>query len=214
MNTYSLDKMYESYSSEVEKMQKCIDELLQENKKLKEQLLVVQTNEETFRLEMEDITQTLGLDEDTIFDDVKAYARSLKDDWNKLKAINKEYERLNKKNGRGFKITNVQEYNIDELLSYKKYKDKLEKENQELKKQLEEYKRLGFKHLNDKCNKLENQQKEFIEYLEDLIKQNETVVEVSKYGLPKNCSKLLIDFYKEILSKYKEIIGDVKSENK
>ena len=53
-----------------------------------------------------------------------------------------------------------------------------------------------------------NQQKEFIEYLEDLIKQNGTVVEVSKYGLPKNCSKLLIDFYKEILSKYREIIGD------
>ncbi len=49
------------------------------------------------------------------------------------------------------------------------------------------------------------QQKEFINYLEDLIKQNETVVEVSKYGLPKNCSKLLIDFYKEILSKYIEI---------
>lgn len=40
-----------------------------------------------------------------------------------LKLINKEYERLNKENGRGFKITNVQEYNIDELLSYKKYKD-------------------------------------------------------------------------------------------
>ncbi len=56
----------------------------------------------------------------------------------------------------------------------------------------------------------ETQQKEFINYLEDLIKQNETVVEVSKYGLPKNCSKLLIDFYKEILQKYKEIIGDDK----
>lgn len=55
--------------------------------------------------------------------------------------------------------------------------------------------------------RLINQQKEFIEYLEYLIKQNETVVEVSKYGLPKNCSKLLIDFYKEILSKYKKIIG-------
>lgn len=53
----------------------------------------------------------------------------------------------------------------------------------------------------------ENQQKEFIKWLENLIKQNETVVEVSKYGLPKNCSKLLIDFYKEILNKYKEIIG-------
>ena len=59
----------------------------------------------------------------------------------------------------------------------------------------------------EEIDKMKNQQKEFIEYLEDLIKQNETVVEVSKYGLPKNCSKLLIDFYKEILSKYKEIIG-------
>lgn len=63
----------------------CIEQLQQENKKLKEQLLVTQDNEETFRLEMEDITQTLGLDEDALFDDVKAYARSLKDNWNKLK---------------------------------------------------------------------------------------------------------------------------------
>ena len=59
--------------------------LQQENKKLKEQLSVTQTNEETFRLEMEYITQTLGLDKDTLFDDVKVYARSLKDNWNKLK---------------------------------------------------------------------------------------------------------------------------------
>lgn len=59
--------------------------LQQENKQLKEQLLVTQDNEETFRLEMEDITQTLGLDEDALFDDVKAYAGSLKDNWNKLK---------------------------------------------------------------------------------------------------------------------------------
>lgn len=36
MNTYNLDKMYESYSSEVERMQKCIDELQQENKQLKD----------------------------------------------------------------------------------------------------------------------------------------------------------------------------------
>ena len=47
----------------------------------------------------------------------------LQEENKQLKAINKEYERLNKENGRGFKITNVQEYNIDELLSYKKYKD-------------------------------------------------------------------------------------------
>ena len=192
MNTYSSDKMYESYSNEVERTQKCIDELQQENKQLKEQLLVAQTNEETFRLEMEDITQTLGLDEDTIFDDVKTYARSLKE--NKILRENAEYND---------KV--VDKVNWENML--------LKKENQDLKKQLENYKKLGFKYLQDKNNNLENQQKEFIEYLEDLIKQNETVVEVSKYGLPKNCSKLLIDFYKEILSKYKEIIGDVKNEN-
>ena len=90
-----------------------------------------------------------------------------------------------------------------------------ERENKELKKQLEEernkVREYSYKLSNFRCEETyENQQKEFIEYLEDLIKQNETVVEVSKYGLPKNCSKLLIDFYKQILQKYKEIIGDVK----
>ena len=39
MNTYSLDKMYESYSNEVERTQKCIDELQQENQELKEELV-------------------------------------------------------------------------------------------------------------------------------------------------------------------------------
>lgn len=38
MNTYSEDKMYEKYSNEVERMQKCIDELLQENIQLKKQI--------------------------------------------------------------------------------------------------------------------------------------------------------------------------------
>ena len=93
-------------------------------------------------------------------------------------------------------------------------------ELQELKKQLEEnkdkinwYENFEINKTIDKLRiKHNNQQKEFIEYLEDLIKQNETVVEVSKYGLPKNCSKLLIDFYKEILQKYKSIIGCDKVE--
>lgn len=71
-----------------------IKQLKQENKQLKEQLLVAQTNEETFRLEMEDITKILGLDEDTIFDDVKAYVRSLKDNWNRLRK--QEINRFNK----------------------------------------------------------------------------------------------------------------------
>lgn len=84
-NNYDF-KLYEMGISALKE----IENLQQENKQLQEQLLVSQTNEETFRLEMEDITQTLGLDEDTLFDDVKAYARSLKDNWNKLKEYIKE----------------------------------------------------------------------------------------------------------------------------
>lgn len=79
-NNYDF-KLYEMGISALKE----IENLQQENKQLQEQLLVSQTNEETFRLEMEDITQTLGLDEDTLFDDVKAYSRSLKDNWNELK---------------------------------------------------------------------------------------------------------------------------------
>ncbi len=45
----------------------------------------------------------------------------------KLKMINKEYERLNKENYRGFKIINVQEYDIYELLSYKNNWNELKK---------------------------------------------------------------------------------------
>lgn len=70
----------------------------------------------------------------------------------------------------------------------------LVEENQELKEQLENYKKLGFKHLQDKNNNLETQQKEFINYLEDEI-ENSTFLEPS---------------LKMILQKYKEIIGDDK----
>lgn len=74
-----------------------------------------------------------------------------------------------------------------------KYNDMFD-ENRMLKKQVEEYKRLGFKHLNDKCNKLENQQKEFMEWLEENWKTTQDI------------------WYIKILNKYKEIIG-VSNEN-
>ena len=38
MNTYSEEKIYENYSNEVERMQKCIDELQKENQQLKDEL--------------------------------------------------------------------------------------------------------------------------------------------------------------------------------
>lgn len=83
-------------------------QLQQENEQQKEQLLVAQTNEETFKLEMEDITKILGLDENTLFEDVKVYARSLKDNWKKLKEIAKSQsgfkKRANLKGGVWFEI--------------------------------------------------------------------------------------------------------------
>ena len=77
----------------------------------------------------------------------------------------------------------------------------LKEESEELKKQLKEYKRLGFKHLNDKCNKLENQQKEFIKWLEDYINLFDKK-DIYEEG---SC-----DMLEEILQKYKNIIGDDK----
>ena len=82
-------------------------------------------------------------------------------------------------------------------------------EKNELKKQLKEYKRLGFKHLNDKCNKLENQQKEFIEYMTKTIEKLECDdvddEEMKGYLIQR------IDTFKEILQKYKSIIGDINA---
>ncbi len=67
-------------------------------------------------MQCDDTTNKLCLDD-------LEYIKKLQQENKQLKMINKEYERLNKEKNRGFKITNVQEYNIDELLSYKKYKD-------------------------------------------------------------------------------------------
>ena len=55
------------------------------------------------------------------------YIEQLQQENKKLKMINEEYERLNKENYRGFKIINVQEYDIYELLSYKNNWNKLKK---------------------------------------------------------------------------------------
>ena len=74
--------------------------------------------------------------------------------------------------------------------------DKVNWENQLLKKQVEEYKRLGFEHLNDKCNKLENQQKELIEWLTN--EANINPYDISDYDYE--------NIINTILSKYYEII--------
>ena len=63
--------------------------------------------------------------------------------------------------------------------------------------EVEKYLRLGYESLNDKCNKLENQQKEFIEWLESYLKlfDNKDIYEEGYY-----------DCIEEVLLKYKETI--------
>ena len=62
-----------------------------------------------------------------------------------------------------------------------------QEEIRKLKKQVENYKKLGFKYLLDKNNNLENQQKEFIKFLEDNYESTQDI------------------WYIKILQKYKEI---------
>lgn len=49
----------------------------------------------------------------------------LKKENQQLKNVIEEYGRLNKENGRGFKITSIKQYNIDELIRYKDNWNKL-----------------------------------------------------------------------------------------
>ena len=209
-NMYEISELEEQVNN-INKIRDYIINLQQENKQLKEQLLATQTNEETFRLEMEDITKILGLDEDTIFDDVKTYARSLKE--NKILRENAEHND---------KV--VDKVNWENML--------LKKENQELKKQLEEINKFKFSYRKDETKippiirkqkdveiikKLENQQKEFISYLENKIYSIEPKGTGINYyceydseedyiSAMKEQSKL--NTLKEILSKYKSIIGN------
>ena len=74
--------------------------------------------------------------------------------------------------------------------------DKFNWENQKLKKQLEEYKRLCFVHLINKCNKLENQQKEFINYLTSYIELLSDDPDYVEEGQK--------EILEEVLLKYKE----------
>ena len=206
-NMYEISELEEQVNN-INKIRDYIINLQQENKQLKEQLLATQTNEETFRLEMEDITKILGLDEDTIFDDVKTYARSLKE--NKILRENAEHND---------KV--VDKVNWENML--------LKKENQELKKQLEEnkdkinwYENFEINKTIDKLRiKHNNQQKKFIDYLENGIYS----IEPKGTGINYNCEydseedyinameeQSKLNTFKEILSKYREIIG-VSDEN-
>lgn len=81
------DTEYETQFEQYKIVRNYITNLQQKNKQLKEDLRVSQSNEETYELEMQEITKILGLDEHTLFDDVKDYAKQLKE---KIKWYEKE----------------------------------------------------------------------------------------------------------------------------
>ena len=105
------------------------------------------------------------------------------------------------------KITNGEELDVVE---YKEYQ-KLEQENQELKKQLSNDYQIKMKQLQQENRKLKqqlsnshqikNQQKEFIEYLENEIKRLENI----EFYI-ESMQKVAIATHKHNLSKYREII--------
>lgn len=102
-----------------------------------------------------------------------------------------------------------------QVFRIKQWKEHKEKENQELKKQLENCycnrtdcsgRIKDSKVYDSLVQKVETQQKEFIKYLEDEIEKATTnpYTKLSEYGMNR------IHIYKEILQKYKSIIGDDK----
>lgn len=105
---------------------------------------------------------------------------------------------------------------IDRLNKIPDYNDLL-KENHDLKKQVEQYKGSHYCSFIDICKSTKianyNQQKEFIEYLEDEI--NKLKEQIKNYdiwhevGTDINFLILKKQFYLEILQKYKELVGDI-----
>lgn len=93
-------------------------------------------------------------------------------------------------------------------ISISQYIYLIEKENQELKKQLEKYKNSHYCSFIDICKSTKianyNKQKEFIKYLED---------EIERKRLNATCTTEYNDYViplRVILQKFKEIIGDDK----
>lgn len=96
-----VDLMFDTDMEEVMKEKNTLEyihKLQQENEQLKEDLRVSQSNEETYCLEMQEITKILGLDEHTLFDDVKDYAKQLKEELKKyINSSDFVYDELYKK---------------------------------------------------------------------------------------------------------------------
>lgn len=98
--------------------------------------------------------------------------------------------------------------NIPEIITQEEFDDvkksirELQQENQELKKQLEDSKNTYLLRLDSVITTYKNQQKEFIDYLENEIDR----LEKTEFYID-SIQKAAIETHKHNLSKYREIIG-------
>lgn len=126
-------------------------------------------------------------------------------------------------------ISVVQKLPSEDIETIQGYVEMIESENRELKKQLEEKQnplKGIFAQVNDdtllrdcgnmnaEINELKNQQKEFVKWLEDWYQISKKQHNELNEPVRKNFLQVQMDTITEILSKYKEIIGDVEDENK
>ena len=86
MNTYNIDKMYENYSSEIEKMQKCIDELQQENEKNKH----YKTLYKSLKKQKEELRDWLVEQEEKSWDEVSSTFSYVLDKLEELEGVSNE----------------------------------------------------------------------------------------------------------------------------
>ena len=92
--------------------------------------------------------------------------------------------------------------NLKEIVNFKWVLISLLEENEKLEKQFKKWKKL--------LNKFKIQQKEFIKYLEDVIKELQKIKETElDYDILKDVIPQLL-VCEDVLQKYKEIIGSDK----
>lgn len=130
----------------------------------------------------------------------------------KLEQLQQENQELKEQNKKEF--ADYIKFKKEQYDEYLEKINKLIKENQELKKQLENNSKINVSDhkyastCEDKVIILETQQKEFIKYLEDEIKELQKDKETElDYDILQDVIPELLAF-KDVLQKYKSIIGD------
>lgn len=178
-----------------------VKKLQQQNKQLQERIeylerSIVRKKETIIELEQEQVPYTneyadkVDKENKKLNGAIQTYDILLKANVEENKQLKQKYENA----VADYETTMFEKEQLNSLVN------SCQEEIRQLKKQLEDYKKLGFKHLQDKNNNLETQQKEFIKYLEDESKEIYRDGGLRQY------------IFRQILRKYRSITG-VSDEN-